>query len=265
MNAVWASSSHGGTARLVLLAIADRADDNGYAWPSARELGERAGVTQRQAQRIISQLVASGELEIAEPGGGRARSNHYRVTVRNYDIRAVENVSETTTSASGLAEEETTTLVSQTTTLVSRNYDMGVVRTIKNRQEPSEELARRARDPAFEFVVEVSGEPLPNHRKGYGKIAADLRALLASSLNGDADNAEACLAELRRRHEALIGEFGEAKATARALVGNWHRAGKMADGLMRPPNRASPLGIADRLIAHANQLPRENPHGTERR
>ncbi len=84
-------------------------------------------------------------------------------------------------------------------------------------------------------------------------MTSDLRTLLERSLNGSGP--DAYLAELRRRHEALIAEFGEAKATARALVTHWDRAGRMADGLMRPAaTQARAPGMADRLMAHSIQL-----------
>ncbi len=93
----------------------------------------------------------------------------------------------------------------------------------------------REKDPVWDFVVELQGEPLQRNRAGYGRITSDLRALLARSLNGNAADPAACVAELRRRHGALAAEWGDAKATARALVQHWEPAGKMADGLMRPP------------------------------
>ncbi len=124
---------------------------------------------------------------------------------------------------------------------------------------PSAEIAVRSRDVVWDFVVELSGEPLPGRRAGHGRMTSDLRTLLERTLNGRSTDNAACAAELRRRHEALAVEFGDAKATARALVTHWDRAGKMADGLMRPPQQRRAPGIADRLMAHSLQLRQEEP------
>ncbi len=122
------------------------------------------------------------------------------------------------------------------------------------RSQPSKSVAVSRQDPVWDFVVELSGEPLPGRKAGHGRVTSDLRTLLERSLNGRSGDNAAVASELRRRHEALAAEFGEAKATARALVNHWDRAGKMADGLMRPPRQARPLGMADRLAAHSMQL-----------
>lgn len=131
---------------------------------------------------------------------------------------------------------------------------------VGKKQEHSRELLPlgseivRNRDVVWDFVVSLMGEPLPRHRKGHGRIASDLRALLARSLNGNAGDDQAVVSELTRRHSALAGEWGDAKATPRALVQHWEPAGKMADGLMRPPKQTRAPGMADRLMAHSLQL-----------
>jgi hypothetical protein len=68
-----------GTKLLMLLALADCADDDQHlCWPSAKTLAQRVRISDRQAQRVIAELVAEGYVEIAERGGG-SRSNQYRV------------------------------------------------------------------------------------------------------------------------------------------------------------------------------------------
>ena len=73
MNWVWESSQAVGNDRLVLLAIADRANDEGRdAWPSVSTLAQKTRLHARTVQRCIKSLLESGELE-AEPGGARQR------------------------------------------------------------------------------------------------------------------------------------------------------------------------------------------------
>lgn len=77
MSAVWEYSQHAYSALLQLLAIADSARDNGYAFPGINYLAKKARISERQAIRINEVLAKSGELFIDR---GR-RSNRYVVMV----------------------------------------------------------------------------------------------------------------------------------------------------------------------------------------
>jgi hypothetical protein len=77
-NWVWSRSESRNGARLVMLALADRADDNGYCWPSIDDLAERTKLSPRAVQKAIAALAELGELDV-ENGGGRHRSNRYRI------------------------------------------------------------------------------------------------------------------------------------------------------------------------------------------
>ena len=60
---VWQGSQHKSGNLLVLLVLADHADDRGTAWPGIRLLARKARLSQRHTRRCLNQLVASGELE----------------------------------------------------------------------------------------------------------------------------------------------------------------------------------------------------------
>ena len=75
---VWKNSRAEGAGRLLLLAIASFADDDGLAWPSAQTLSDRTKIHARTIRKLVAGLVALGELEVVSPGGGRA-STRYRV------------------------------------------------------------------------------------------------------------------------------------------------------------------------------------------
>jgi hypothetical protein len=87
-----------------MLALADRADDNGFCWPSIDDLAERTKLSPRAVQKAIAALVEIGELEV-ENGGGRHRSNRYRITpkprtsdgVTDQEPRTFDGVSTTET------------------------------------------------------------------------------------------------------------------------------------------------------------------------
>lgn len=83
MSWVFQSSRSRGVDRLVLLAIADSANDHGAeAWPSLSTIAAKAGVDRRTVSRSLTRLVELGELERLRSGGISARggvSNSYRV------------------------------------------------------------------------------------------------------------------------------------------------------------------------------------------
>lgn len=74
----WRFSKAKGGDLLVLLGIADFANDEGIAYPSIPTLARKARLTPRNAQRAIRRLVANGELLIEE-GKGPHRTHLYRL------------------------------------------------------------------------------------------------------------------------------------------------------------------------------------------
>lgn len=81
MNAVWQHARQRGNALLVLLAIADNANDAGMAYPSVATLARKARVSERTVQYVLERLVADGALRV-ERGGGRGHTHRYWVTVQ---------------------------------------------------------------------------------------------------------------------------------------------------------------------------------------
>ena len=73
---VWQHSRSKHGSRLVLLALADRARENGTAWPSVPELKRMTGLGERAVQAAIIGLAALGELEVEYSAGS---GNRYRV------------------------------------------------------------------------------------------------------------------------------------------------------------------------------------------
>lgn len=85
---VWDHSTAQGTDLLVLLAIADAADDDGRnAWPSVATLARKCRVSPRSVQYAIARLSEAGELVVEHQAGGNVntrsdrRPNRYRVTI----------------------------------------------------------------------------------------------------------------------------------------------------------------------------------------
>ena len=87
MTDVWDHSQAKGTPLLVLLCLADWADDEGECWPSISTIGRKCRLKDdRHVKRVIRELEKIHEVEVIIGGGkssrkGGVRSNRYRITV----------------------------------------------------------------------------------------------------------------------------------------------------------------------------------------
>lgn len=78
MSLVWANGPLPPHQRLMMLALADNANDRGLSWPSVSTLAQKCSVKERAAQYTLQSLQSDGWLSIEERPG---RSNYYRVNV----------------------------------------------------------------------------------------------------------------------------------------------------------------------------------------
>lgn len=88
MAKVWADSRHAGSELLMLLAIADFADDEGRAYPAVTTLAEKCRMKPRNANYVLSALRASGELEIRINEGPKG-TNLYRIVLERLGLQPV--------------------------------------------------------------------------------------------------------------------------------------------------------------------------------
>jgi len=103
MNWAWEQNLAPST-KLVLLALADIADDSGYCWPSITTLSKKVGVSYRTVQRILDVLKKSTEKQRAfvrvmnrRDKKGSQRSNAYylqmqtdKLSVCDFDVALVD-------------------------------------------------------------------------------------------------------------------------------------------------------------------------------
>lgn len=80
MDYVWKFGKATNGDLLVLLAVADFANDNGEAWPSVSTLAKKARLKERQTQYSLRRLVEAGELQIFANKGPKG-CHIYRVVV----------------------------------------------------------------------------------------------------------------------------------------------------------------------------------------
>ena len=93
-------------------------------------------------------------------------------------------------------------------------------------EEATTALRREFRDAIWDVLVDLFGKPTERGEADRGLQVAELAEMLAD------DTTVSRLpvtwaAEVRARYEALVREWGAGKATLRALVSNWHLAGRL--------------------------------------
>lgn len=82
MSQVWEHSAHSEGTLLVLLALADFANDEGMCFPSQTTLAKKSRLSDRQVRRVLAVLIRSGELSIVRPGRGRRIKTVYRISLK---------------------------------------------------------------------------------------------------------------------------------------------------------------------------------------
>lgn len=78
MDRCWKVSKAKGGDLLVLLALADYADQHGEAWPSVKSVARKVRMAERTVQRAFRRLASLGEITIRVSGGSHG-ANLYRV------------------------------------------------------------------------------------------------------------------------------------------------------------------------------------------
>ncbi len=81
MGAVWRQSKQKGSALLLLLSLADYADERGVAFPSVETLANKVRMSERNVQLLLRKLEVDGEV-IIEANAGPGGANRYRLTLQ---------------------------------------------------------------------------------------------------------------------------------------------------------------------------------------
>ncbi|MGH6654613.1 MAG: helix-turn-helix domain-containing protein, partial [Actinocrinis sp.] len=76
MSWVWENSPASGSGLLLLLAIADHADDDGTAYPSIQKLAKKTRMSRSSVFRAMKPLIESRQLKIESRGTGRDTSEY---------------------------------------------------------------------------------------------------------------------------------------------------------------------------------------------
>ncbi len=87
---IWKNGPCDRAERLMLLALADHADDKGWCFPSMARLAEKTCMTERGARKVIRRLEVGGWLAV-QIGGGRGGKSLYRVLMDEKAEHATRN------------------------------------------------------------------------------------------------------------------------------------------------------------------------------
>lgn len=93
MAKVWESSKQSGSKLLLMLALADHANESGICWPGIESLAEKVRLSERHTKRLIQELIDEGEIEV-EHGCGRGNTSMYRLLLPASKDDAAVTVSE---------------------------------------------------------------------------------------------------------------------------------------------------------------------------
>lgn len=88
MDLVLKESQASSAAKLILVGIANHANDQGQAWPSRELLATYGNCSTRSVTRHLTELITLGELEVSQnegPGRSDRRTNLYQITIPRVD------------------------------------------------------------------------------------------------------------------------------------------------------------------------------------
>ena len=214
MSKVWKHSRAEGSALLLLLAIADFANDDGIAWPSIATLAEKARISERMAQRHVKLLSEMGELEVDYRIG---RSSLYRVLTPVTDDTPPQSVTPVMGDGGG---------VSPMTPEPSLNHQE------RKSYGLTPQRSSRKRDELWDILAIELGEPGTASERGRrNKALKELREVGATP------------EEIRRRLGEYRKRWPKIDVTATALAANWTQLAGDGRGNPQPLTRLERLEL----------------------
>lgn len=202
MSWVFEHSKATGNDRLVLLAIADRCDDDGgNCWKSTAALAAKAKVSKRTAQRCIDHLVAMGELSIEERPG-----TTNMLTVVMDEGRQVVTPDAEPTPARGVKLSPLTAVTPRQPDTRDTSVQGGVTTVSPDTSKNHPSTPQPPAEAGVGGPPKARGWPCRRHSKPRN-ACAECKAEI------DRIAAEAAARE-RRHNNAVFAEIAEAKANA---------------------------------------------------
>lgn len=210
MSQVWAHSRATARDLLVLLAIADFADDKGVAYPTVKVLARKARMPERTVQAALARLGALGELAVQRGGGNKP--SVYQVVVQ-----ALHHSTSIGTPGSGA--ESAPPLGTRAPASAQESALRGTSSPLTGARARARGGAlARERSALWDALTEVTqAEPATAGEKS--RRGRSVNELLAVGATPD---------EIVRRGRAYRKKYPGAALTDRALVNHWGEFEKLA-------------------------------------
>lgn len=154
MTHVWEHSPSTGSKRLVLLALADNANDDGYCWPSLETIASKCRLTRRYTINLLDQLEADGEIRRRRRvKDGKYTSTMYQVIVNPGTPQTGPGSAVVVHSSTLPGESECTTIVNPSSPRSVPGFTTGSEAGLTGVVSPA------SLKPSFNRKVEPSIEP----------------------------------------------------------------------------------------------------------
>lgn len=208
-------------ARLVLIALADAAHDDGVTWMTQVDLARKCLLSEREVNRSIKDLQALGEIEMRKAQRGRNRICVYRLMFTGIPDPCVEDLPFTLVESfttgqivlpklsGSLADDQTSTTVT-TRHLVHPNEDESLLALRPLSLNRNSNRASRKEDPIFKTLKAIfNADPKGQELKRWFVAISSLK------------QAEATPDDVRAAAAAYSVAFPNATMTVMALATNW--------------------------------------------
>lgn len=233
MSWVWENGPSEPTERLVLLALADFANDDGMCWPSMESIGSKAAMTDRGARGIVRRLQAAGWLSV-EVGGGRGGCSRYTIRMEKaapssaFGSENPEQETGNTVPPLGtpcrVIEPETRNVTTETRNVVHETRNAGSAEPSRTIRDPEEEkIPPYSPDEEFERIW-------PHYPKRVEKADAR-KAWLAARRTHSFEEIAAPLREYIRLRKGEDPQFT-------ISLGRWLKRERWTDEVPHGANRA---------------------------
>lgn len=241
---IFENSDTKGTDRLVLLAIADSADDDGSnAWPALDTIARKAGIGHRGAQQAVARLRERGLIRVEKQAGGPAdmradrRPNRYTVLMAGRTaVRPAE--------ADGANEDVGRDAQDDTDGVHGRSPNpskASVQEPEPSPAAPSKPRRPRKPDPIWDELARIFGAATPSECKRIGKAKREILEAWraeAEAAGGTVEFVpEDVAAEITRRAREAWRRWGARPFGPEALTKHWTSLGTPA-----PPERRNGRG-----------------------
>ena len=234
----WQQSVPSG-AKLVLLALADHADQNGFCWPGADGLSKKCGLSKSSIWRHIAELEASGLLARMQRNAQAGRQNNsYQLQMESPQVSNCDTTS--------VSEDSRIPATSQFETLPSPNLGLPKSQdgTWVNRKEPSIESSRETSiyKGAFQNLDEIPGFTSDVQKDKSLMDWLEREKIEADHAEATAISMKATLSHNANRQGWEYRDKGGRLRTysdLRAVFQTWVRRPRLTE-LRGPPNSAQP-------------------------